>query len=175
MARTGAWSERLTAWLTVPRSTDPGTSSPPGPWGKLLGGTALVGILIWGFGGSWELPSVEIAATSGGGAPVVRGGLDASRTVGAGAELFEVNGCAACHALDGAQGIGPSLRGIYGKTVELSDGRTVLVDDTYLVESVLEPAAKRVAGFDDVAMPSYEGLVTDEDVRALAAYIKELE
>jgi len=93
----------------------------------------------------------------------------------AGAELFQANGCYACHSLEGERKIGPSLRGIFGMTVELNDGSTALIDDTYLVESILQPEAKRVAGYDDAAMPSYEGLVSAEDVWALAEYIKSLE
>jgi cytochrome c oxidase subunit 2 len=93
----------------------------------------------------------------------------------AGAELFQANGCYACHSLEGERKIGPSLRGIFGTTVELNDGSTVPIDDTYLVESILQPEAKRVAGYDDAAMPSYEGLVSVEDVWALAEYIKGLE
>jgi len=93
----------------------------------------------------------------------------------AGAELFQANGCYACHSLDGQRKIGPSLYGIFGTTVELSDGSTVLIDDAYVVESVLQPEAKRVAGYDDAAMPSYEGMVSVDDAWALAEYIKGLD
>jgi cytochrome c2 len=102
--------------------------------------------------------------------PATAGGAAA-----AGAELFQANGCYACHSLAGERKIGPGLRGIFGTTVELNDGSTVLIDDNYLVESILQPQAKRVAGYDDAAMPSYEGLLSAEDVRALAEYLTALE
>ncbi len=92
----------------------------------------------------------------------------------AGVGLFQANGCYACHSLEGERKIGPNLRGIFGTIVELNDGSTVPIDDKYIVESILQPEAKRVAGYDDAAMPSYEGLVSIEEVWALAEYIKNL-
>jgi mono/diheme cytochrome c family protein len=99
--------------------------------------------------------------------------LSGAALVGEG--LFQANGCHACHSLDGQRKIGPSLRGVFGTTVELNDGSTVPVDDEYLVESILQPEVKRVAGYDDAAMASYEGILSVEDARALAEYIKSLE
>lgn len=140
-----------------------------GPRERTLLLFALAGIAIWGFTGSWEYPTVEslVAAT---GEEIHAAGASSA----AGAELFQANGCNACHSLDGERKIGPSLLGIYGATVELNDGSVALIDDEYLVESILQPQAKRVAGYDDAAMPSYEGLVSDDDASALARYIKEL-
>jgi len=62
-----------------------------------------------------------------------------------GAELFQRMACATCHLPSGA-GRGPSLTGLYGKTVTLQDGRTITADDTYIRESILKPAAKIVRG-----------------------------
>jgi cytochrome c2 len=143
------------------------------PRERLLIVIALVGIVIWGFTGSWEYPEVETSvavARDDDGRAAAPGGRAA-----AGAELFQANGCYACHSLDGERKIGPSLGGIFGATVELSDGSTALIDEEYLVESILQPEAKRVAGYDDAAMPSYEGIVSAEDASALAEYIKGLE
>lgn len=92
-----------------------------------------------------------------------------------GESLFQANGCNSCHSVDGKRKIGPSLRGIFGTTAELNDGSEIMIDDDYIVESILDPQAKRVAGFDDAAMPSYEGLVSLEEVLALTAYIKGLD
>lgn len=133
---------------------------------------AVAAILIWGFTG-WEYPEIE-KVTSG--ATLIA--LDPSETtdpvgkVGRGAELFQANGCYACHSLDGETKIGPTLLGIFGTTVELEDGSSALIDDAYLVESILQPDAKRVAGYGEAAMPSYEGLVSVGDAEALAEYIK---
>jgi cytochrome c oxidase subunit II len=90
-----------------------------------------------------------------------------------GARHYKARGCASCHTLGDAAGVGPSFKGIYGGTVVLSDGRKVPVDEDYLRESILDPAAKVVAGFDPV-MPTYRGRVTDKEITALIEYIKSL-
>lgn len=61
-------------------------------------------------------------------------------------------GCVACHSLDGKSGIGPSWLGMYGRTETLQDGTTVVVDDDYIRESILEPSAKLVAGYENVML-----------------------
>jgi cytochrome c oxidase subunit II len=91
----------------------------------------------------------------------------------AGKQLFTQLGCATCHRFD-IQGRGPNLQGAFGKPVLLDDGRTVMVDDNYVRESILNPTAKIVNGFKPV-MPTFQGLVTDEQLNALVAYVKSLE
>ena len=86
--------------------------------------------------------------------------------------LFQQLGCSTCHRLD-TQGRGPNLIGVYGKPVLLEDGRTVVADENYVRESILSPAAKVVAGFKPI-MPTFQGLVNEEQVNALVAYIKSL-
>jgi cytochrome c oxidase subunit II len=90
----------------------------------------------------------------------------------AGKQLFASLGCATCHRFD-VQGRGPNLQGAFGKPVLLEDGRTVVMDDNYVRESILSPTAKIVAGFKPV-MPTFQGLVTDEQLNALVAYVKSL-
>ncbi len=90
-----------------------------------------------------------------------------------GQALFQQFGCATCHLLD-QQGRCPILRGIYNKPVQLTDGRTVIADDAYLRESILDPNAKIVAGFQPDVMPHFKGQVTEENVIQLIAYIKSL-
>ncbi|MCB0359893.1 MAG: cytochrome c [Bdellovibrionales bacterium] len=87
---------------------------------------------------------------------------------------FNNKGCTACHTLDGSRLVGPSLKGVYGRTEELSDGTTVTVDENYIRESILHPAAKIVKGFEGVVMPSYEGQLSDEEIQAVIAYFKTL-
>jgi cytochrome c oxidase subunit 2 len=89
-----------------------------------------------------------------------------------GQTLFSQLGCVTCHRAD-TQGRGPNLAGIYGKPVMLQDGRTVTVDENYVRESILEPAAKIVQGFNPV-MPTFQGQVSDEQLNALVAYVKTL-
>jgi cytochrome c oxidase subunit 2 len=90
-----------------------------------------------------------------------------------GEKLFAQNGCSTCHLLD-QQGRCPVLRGLYKKPVQLNDGRTVLADDAYLRESILEPNAKIVSGFEADVMPNFKGQISEENVIQLIAYIKSL-
>jgi cytochrome c oxidase subunit 2 len=89
-----------------------------------------------------------------------------------GEKIFAELGCAACHQAD-SQGRGPSLQGVYGKPVQLADGRTVTADENYIRESILEPGSKVVNGFRPV-MPTFQGLVSEEQLNALVAYVKSL-
>jgi len=89
-----------------------------------------------------------------------------------GEKIFAELGCVTCHRSD-AQGRGPNLQGVFGKPVQLEDGRTVAADENYLRECILDPGAKRVKGFQPI-MPTFQGLVTEEQVNALVAYIKSI-
>jgi cytochrome c oxidase subunit 2 len=86
--------------------------------------------------------------------------------------LFQNFSCNTCHRADG-QGRGPALEGIFGKTITLQNGQKVVVDDNYLRESILTPASKVVAGYQPV-MPIFQGLVNEEALAQLLAYIKSL-
>jgi len=89
-----------------------------------------------------------------------------------GGKIFAELGCATCHRAD-TEGRGPNLKGVFGKPVELADGRTVTADENYLRECILDPGAKRVKGFQPI-MPTFQGLVSEEQVNALVAYIKSI-
>jgi cytochrome c oxidase subunit 2 len=89
-----------------------------------------------------------------------------------GQRLFVEMRCDTCHA-PGSGTRGPSLVDLFGRTVALEGGRPVSVDEAYLRESVLNPRAKVVAGFQPV-MPTFQGQVNEEQVLALIAYIKTL-
>ena len=91
---------------------------------------------------------------------------------GRGQTLVAANGCAACHSINGAQGIGPTWLGLFGHEVLLADGSTVAADEAYLAESIRDPQAKIVAGFETQLMPSYG--FTDEQIADIVAYIKTL-
>jgi len=100
------------------------------------------------------------------------GGAPEGSLASAGAKLFQDLACNTCHRPD-AQGRGPVLEGLFGKTVQLQSGETMTVDEAYVRESILNPTAKIVAGFKPV-MPTFQGLVTDEQLNALVAYVKSL-
>ena len=89
-----------------------------------------------------------------------------------GQTLFQQLGCSTCHRSD-TQGRGPNLVGVFGKPVQLQDGRVVIADENYVRESIMSPAAKVVAGFKPI-MPTFQGLVSEEQVNALVAYVKSL-
>jgi cytochrome c oxidase subunit 2 len=90
----------------------------------------------------------------------------------AGERLFEAQGCVSCHRGEPG-GRGPSLAGLFGSTVRLQDGRTVVADAAYIRRSILNPQADVVAGYEPV-MPTYQGLLGEEDVMQLIAYIESL-
>jgi cytochrome c oxidase subunit 2 len=89
-----------------------------------------------------------------------------------GQQIFQQLGCSTCHRSD-TQGRGPNLVGLFGKQVTLDDGRTVVADENYIRESILNPSAKVVSGFKPV-MPVFQGLVNEEQLSALVAYVKSL-
>jgi cytochrome c oxidase subunit 2 len=89
-----------------------------------------------------------------------------------GEKLFTELGCATCHRSD-TQGRGPNLVGVYGKPVMLEDGRTLIADENYIRESIVDPGAKIVKGFKPV-MPTFQGQISDEQLNALVAYVKSL-
>ena len=91
----------------------------------------------------------------------------------AGEKLFTQLACVTCHIANGT-GRAPSLNGVYGAKVLLADGSTVIADEAYIRESILQPKAKIVAGYQPV-MPTFQGLVTEEQILNLTAYIKSLQ
>ncbi len=92
-----------------------------------------------------------------------------------GAQLYRQQACFGCHSLDGTEPVGPTFAGLYGKTETLEDGSTVAVDDDYLRESIVDPGAKIVQGYANVPMPAaYTGL-SDRELSALIAFIREQE
>ncbi len=100
------------------------------------------------------------------------GGTSGESLAQAGERLFGQLGCETCHGEQpGARG--PSLRGVYGSLVRLRSGASVRVDEAYIRESIVEPAAKVVAGY-DVLMPTYQGQISEEGLMQLIAYIRSL-
>jgi cytochrome c oxidase subunit 2 len=88
-----------------------------------------------------------------------------------GATLFSDLACDACHTVDGSDDIGPSLKGLFGSERRFTDGSSVRADAAYIEESIRDPGARIVEGFDDL-MPGDP--ISDEDLRVLVAYIKGL-
>jgi glucose/arabinose dehydrogenase/mono/diheme cytochrome c family protein len=102
-------------------------------------------------------------------------------TVEEGQRLYQLFGCVACHSADGVDvaKVGPTWLGLYGSerpVVVNKKKATVRVDEAYVRESILDPLAKIVAGYEkgEYAMPSYAGVVNDSQIEALVLYIKSL-
>lgn len=79
--------------------------------------------------------------------------------------------CGSCH--DGAEDRGPSLENIYGTQRKLADGRSVLVNEDYLRESIINPNAKVTGGYAPM-MPTFKGQIEEQSINELIAYIKSL-
>ena len=91
----------------------------------------------------------------------------------AGREVAETNGCFACHSLDGSQVVGPTWQGVWGTETALADGSSAIVDEAYVVESIREPALRLVDGFAPVMIPYDESTISEEDMEALIAFLRE--
>jgi len=89
-----------------------------------------------------------------------------------GAEIFAAKTCNTCHRED-SDLQGPYLQGIFGHEVEMADGTTVMVDENYLRESILDPGAQVVKGYQPL-MPTYAGQLSEEELLQLIIYIKSL-
>jgi cytochrome c oxidase subunit 2 len=90
-----------------------------------------------------------------------------------GQRLFTELKCDNCHRPDGA-GRGPSLDGIFGRTVDLRSGYAVIADEAYIRESILNPEAKLVTGYEPV-MPVFEGRLREEELTGLLTYLTSLQ
>jgi cytochrome c oxidase subunit 2 len=99
------------------------------------------------------------------------GGKSEESPVAAGAKLFSDLACISCHQRTG--GRGPSLANVFGHEVELQGGAKVMADEAYIRESILNPQAKVVNGFQPI-MPTFQGLITEEQLLQLIAYVRSL-
>jgi cytochrome c oxidase subunit II len=89
-----------------------------------------------------------------------------------GQRLFQQLGCNGCHRDDTLRRA-PVLEGLYGRSVRLHDGSTVLADDAYLRSSILSPSQQVVDGWQPI-MPTFQGQLSEEQLLALIAYIRSI-
>ena len=104
-------------------------------------------------------------------APVAKVPVGPPALIMLGDQLHVKNGCSVCHKTDGTKGLGPSYTGQWGTTVALADGSSVLYDEAYVRESILNASAKRNAAYPGI-MASYEGKLSDRELVALTLWIK---
>ena len=90
------------------------------------------------------------------------------------AKWYETFGCNACHSLDGTQNVGPSWKGIYGEEVKFADGSTATADDAYIIESIRNPGARIVEGYQNIMPAGIGSTLTDQQIQDLIALIKSL-
>jgi len=100
------------------------------------------------------------------------GGAAGGSLAEAGEKLFQQLACNTCHKSDGT-GRGPALQGVFGKSVQLANGQRVIVDEAYVRESITNPKAKVVAGYEAI-MPTFQGQVSEEQLLQLISYIRSL-
>jgi len=119
-------------------------------------------------------PSAKAAAAAPGPSVAPAGGGGAGDAV-RGEMLFAEKACGACHTVDGARLVGPTLKGLYGSPQTVLAGETervVTADEAYLERAIRDPRAEVVKGYPPaMALPKPVG---DQDVRDLAAYLKTL-
>lgn len=99
---------------------------------------------------------------------------EAAAPGGKGAQLLQSRGCLGCHSTDGTKTIGPTFKGLYGRTTEVVTGgkeREIIVDEGYLRKSILEPNADIVQGY-PAAMPVIP--LTGEELNEIVEYLKAL-
>src|SRR3982074_2454920 len=101
------------------------------------------------------------------------GNVNQQSAATAGKQLYQTLGCASCHGNSGEGGRGPALLGVFNSNVQLANGQTVRGDENYIRESILNPQAKLVSGYGPI-MPTFQGVVTEEQIVQLIAYVKSL-
>lgn len=103
-----------------------------------------------------------------------QGSADSGTPVERGENLLTLQGCITCHSVDGSEKIGPTFQGLFGREEVMTDGTTLTVDENYIRESILDPSAKIVQGYQN-QMVSYEGRLSDDDISDIIEYIKTLD
>jgi cytochrome c2 len=171
----------------------PNRTTSDGLWrwllGGLVGGVAILGLLVAAYAIGYHRGQDHVRSTSVAAAPTRTTPTTTTTTasnpgpipvtaavVARGKALYAADGCAACHSLSGGSGVGPSLKGIAGNTVELANGQSVTANDAYLERSITDADAEIVKGYSEGVMPAavagYDLGGAPDDVRALVAFIK---
>jgi cytochrome c oxidase subunit 2 len=91
----------------------------------------------------------------------------------AGERWYKNLGCAQCHTTDGTKSTGPSWKNLWGESQTMADGSTVTVDENYVHESIVNPSARIVSGYQNV-MPSFQGRLEEKSIRNIIAFLKTL-
>ncbi len=102
----------------------------------------------------------------------LQGSLPETSIASNGKQLFSDKSCITCHRAD-TNARAPYLQNAYGKDVKLTNGDVVKFDDGYIRESIMNPQAKVVQGYQPI-MPTFKGQLSEDELRELIMYIKSL-
>ena len=98
---------------------------------------------------------------------------DDSSPVDFGVRVYQIN-CTSCHTVDGSTGIGPTFLGSFGAERTLESGETVVMDETYVHNSIVDPGSQIVQGYSNIMPLGYGDTLSPEEIDGLVAYIKSL-
>jgi cytochrome c oxidase subunit 2 len=102
----------------------------------------------------------------------IAGGAGSTASVPSGEELFASKACNTCHRPD-TTARAPMLSGLFGTNVLLADGTSAVADEAYIRESIVNPAAKVVLGYQPI-MPTYRGQLSEEEIIQLIRYVQSM-
>lgn len=91
-----------------------------------------------------------------------------------GALLAESKGCLQCHTVDGTPSTGPTWKGLAGSSRPITTGESVIADDNYLLDSIVDPSLQVVQGFDAIMPPDYGETLSSDEITDLINHIKSL-
>lgn len=150
-----------------------------GRWlvGGLVTGAIMLGLLVAAYeigynrGQDSNQPSASTSPP-----PTTTETTGAGGDVASGQKLFVSDACSSCHSLDGSAGVGPTIKGLAGSEVELTDGSSVTADSDYLTRAIVDPDVEIVAGYKKgimaPAVQSFGFADKPDDVAALVAFME---
>lgn len=89
-----------------------------------------------------------------------------------GKQAYSKYACIGCHSLDGKAMTGPTWKGLWGSTRSFNDGGSATVDENYIKESIWEPNKHIVKGYEPNKMPTFKGMISEEELSAIIEFIK---
>ncbi|MEX0646865.1 MAG: c-type cytochrome, partial [Balneolaceae bacterium] len=131
-----------------------------------------IDLIAEGFSG---IDSVELLADLSAGSFENRAASPEPATVERGRELFQRTGCMGCHTTDGSEGtgVGPTMRGLFGSERQFRDGSTAIADEEYIRQALVNPGEQILEGYDE-GMPSFLGILPDDEIDSIILFIKSL-
>jgi len=82
--------------------------------------------------------------------------------------------CIACHNITNIKKIGPGFAGIWGSERKLTTGETVIADEAYIKESIINPNAKKAVGYEEAVMTSFQGQISESEITGVIEFLKTL-